>query len=139
LGEHADRWPAYVRHAETIGVQAVASVPMATHDIAGTLDLYERRPHVWSRDELAIAALLAVMAGTFLSNVTALERAQGEIAQLQIALDSRVLIEQAKGIIAATHSISIDRAFERLRKHARDHKAPLHTVAAAVVNLGLRP
>lgn len=58
-------------------------------------------------------------------------------AQLQEALDSRVLIEQAKGIITGTYRISVDAAFERLRRHARSHKAPLRTVARAVVQLGL--
>jgi AmiR/NasT family two-component response regulator len=57
--------------------------------------------------------------------------------QLQHALDSRVLIEQAKGMIAAREGISIDQAFARLRQHARRHNAILHDVARAVIELGL--
>ena len=59
--------------------------------------------------------------------------------QLQTALTTRVVIEQAKGIVAATHDIGVDDAFQVLRKHTRDHNARLHDVATAVVTLGLRP
>ena len=54
------------------------------------------------------------------------------------ALDSRVVIEQAKGILAATNSVPIADAFKLLRKHARDHNATMQQVADAVVHLGLR-
>lgn len=57
--------------------------------------------------------------------------------QLQQALTSRVLVEQAKGMIAARSGISVDQAFARLRRHATDHGARLHDVARAVVELGL--
>ena len=55
------------------------------------------------------------------------------------ALESRVVIEQAKGIIAAERQIRLDQAFERLRKHVRDQDAEIHQVASAVVHLRLRP
>jgi AmiR/NasT family two-component response regulator len=61
------------------------------------------------------------------------------IDQLQGALDSRVVIEQAKGVISAERSVSVDEAFAVLRRHANDHNAKLHDVADAVVRLGLRP
>ena len=59
--------------------------------------------------------------------------------QLQRALDTRVVIEQAKGILAAHHGVTVDVAFEALRKHARNSNSGLHAVAVAVVNDGLRP
>jgi len=59
--------------------------------------------------------------------------------QLQEALDNRVVIEQAKGFVAATHGIGVDAAFTCLRDYARAHNATVREVAAAVVNLGLRP
>ena len=81
---------------------------------------------------------------TWNSLVTALTRealahqqARMTAEQLQHALDSRVLIEQAKGMIAAREGISIDQAFARLRQHARRHNAILHDVARAVIELGL--
>lgn len=58
--------------------------------------------------------------------------------QLQMALTTRVLIEQAKGIIAQSQGVGVDEAFNLLRRHARAHNARIHDVAHAVVNLGLR-
>lgn len=57
--------------------------------------------------------------------------------QLQTALTTRVVIEQAKGMVAQRHGVDMDQAFEMIRRHARAHNAKLHDVAAAVVNLGL--
>lgn len=58
--------------------------------------------------------------------------------QLQTALTTRVVIEQAKGILAERHGVGVDQAFETLRQHSRSHNARIHDVAAAVVNLGLQ-
>jgi PAS domain S-box-containing protein len=60
-------------------------------------------------------------------------------AQLETALTSRVVIEQAKGMLAERRGISVEEAFQSLRKHARDHNASLQDVATAVVTLGLSP
>lgn len=68
-----------------------------------------------------------------------LERERLTSRQLQHALDNRVIVEQAKGMLAAIHVISVDAAFERLRSHARKHRANMSDVADAVVNRGLRP
>ena len=68
-----------------------------------------------------------------------LDRERRTVEQLQGALDSRVVIEQAKGILAAENKISIDQAFALLRRHANDRNATLRAVAEAVVQLGLRP
>ncbi|MGY1590967.1 PAS domain S-box protein [Geodermatophilus sp. SYSU D00708] len=59
--------------------------------------------------------------------------------QLESALQSRVVIEQAKGMLAERRGTSVEEAFQVLRKHARDHNASLHEVATAVVTLGLSP
>jgi hypothetical protein len=59
---------------------------------------------------------------------------QLHVGQIEHALQSRVVIEQAKGIIAEQEHISIDDAFDRLRSHARRHERPLDDVALAVTN-----
>jgi hypothetical protein len=53
--------------------------------------------------------------------------------QLQRALGSRVLIEQAKGVISEHHGVTVDEAFERMRRYARDHHAGLRAVAQTVI------
>jgi AmiR/NasT family two-component response regulator len=56
------------------------------------------------------------------------------VNQLQTALDSRVVIEQAKGMLAAWHEVPIDRAFELLRRGARSHQIRIHELARRVVD-----
>jgi len=75
----------------------------------------------------------------FVRNASALREERRENEQLRQALDSRVLIEQAKGIIANERGVSVDEAFRVLRKHANDRNATVRAIAGAVVNLGLRP
>jgi AmiR/NasT family two-component response regulator len=59
--------------------------------------------------------------------------------QLQHALDSRVVIEQAKGVLVGKHQLTPDEAFDRIRRHARNHNANLTDIAEAVVGSGLDP
>jgi hypothetical protein len=54
--------------------------------------------------------------------------------QLELALSSRIVIEQAKGILAERHGVSVDEAFELLRREARSSRRKIHDVAADVVN-----
>jgi len=54
-------------------------------------------------------------------------------AQLQRALESRIVIEQAKGVLAERYQVSVDEAFVLLRRSARNHRLRLHALAAAVV------
>ncbi len=84
-------------------------------------------------DERMWSSLITALAREALGH----QRARTTAEQLQQALTSRIFIEQAKGIIAAREGISIDEAFARLRQHARRHRAALHDVARAVVELGL--
>jgi AmiR/NasT family two-component response regulator len=66
-------------------------------------------------------------------------RQQQELSvQLQDALKSRVVIEQAKGITAQQHAVTIDQAYQLMREHARNNNASLHTVAEAIVEVGLQ-
>ena len=58
--------------------------------------------------------------------------------QLQEALESRIVIEQAKGITAQRHGITIDKAYQRIRTHARNNNASLRAVAQAIVQVGLQ-
>ena len=60
-------------------------------------------------------------------------------AQLQVALDSRIVIEQAKGILMERHNVSSDVAFEALRRHARGSRSSLRSVADEVISGAARP
>jgi AmiR/NasT family two-component response regulator len=78
------------------------------------------------------------MATAYLVNASTLHQQTELTQQLQRALDSRVLIEQAKGMVGHAHEMSMDIAFARIQRHARSHHTNVRTVANAVVNLGLQ-
>ncbi|GAB2856695.1 GAF and ANTAR domain-containing protein [Nocardioides pacificus] len=135
--EHA-RWPAYCAAAATVDIASVASLPLHTHDqTLGAIDLCSRSPRDWLQEDLDAAALVADVTTLFLLNAMQGASQVNVIAQLQHALVSRVIIEQAKGVLSAKRNISTDQAFERIRLHARSHQATVTSVANAVVLLGL--
>ena len=101
------------------------------------LNLYDDEPRQWDADDLRAAEVLAAMAAALIVNADRLDRARSTAQQLQRALDSRIVIEQAKGMLAARSGITVDEAFERLRSHARSHQASLRSVAEAIVEFRL--
>ncbi|WP_378730773.1 GAF and ANTAR domain-containing protein [Nocardia brasiliensis] len=139
LSKHLDRWPQYTSVAARYNVAAVAGVPMRLngHKV-GAIDLYADQPRDWSAADVEVARLLADMATGYVVNAGRRFQQQQLTEQLQQALNSRVVIEQAKGIIANARAISPDEAFTLIRRYARAQQAPLHAVARAIVEVGLR-
>lgn len=137
IGELAHRWPEYAATAERLGIVAVAALPMRNAVKLGAIDLYDTQVRRWTCEDIGTARVFADIATGYLLSASELEREHSTVEQLQLALDSRVVIEQAKGIVAHANCISVDAAFSRLRKYARDHNAGLREVANAVVSLGL--
>lgn len=137
-----DRWPAYRSEALAQGARAVAGLPLVAHGSPiGALNLYWAAPHECGDDELAAGQLLADMAAAYITNLSKLDAAERLSGQLEQALDSRVVIEQAKGMLARDHDIDPEAAFEVLRDHARPRQLRVHDVAEQVVagDLELRP
>jgi GAF domain-containing protein len=133
-----DRWPEFTPTALQSGMTAVLGVPMALDGTSlGALNVYSATRRTWTDDELTTAQVFADMATSYLLQASERDRSEQSRAQLEHALENRVVIEQAKGILAARHRITVDAAFERLRRHARNHGATLRSVADAIVNLGL--
>lgn len=140
LRAEPDRWPEVNRAARASGIFAVAGIPFSSgHKILGALNLYDTSPRQWSDTDLAQAGVLADMATSYVVHASQLQRERRTNEQLQQALDSRVVIEQAKGILANHHGVTVDQAFDRLRAHARSNNAPIRAVADAIINLDLRP
>ncbi len=79
------------------------------------------------------------MATSLVVNARELEQSRRVAEQLRHALDSRIVIEQAKGVIAQNRGISVEDAFGRLRSHSRKNNLKLHDVARAVVEGRLCP
>ena len=133
-GRATARWPRFAAAAGEMGFAGVHALPMRLRDqVVGTLNLFRIAP-----DGLDPAVAVAARALVDVATIGILqERAihQQEIveAQLQVALNSRVMIEQAKGILAERLQATPDDAFIILRRYARDHNRPLTQLAADVI------
>jgi hypothetical protein len=129
--------PVWIRLAAVVGhlrVLAVLSVPirLASQPV-GTLDVYSSQPRAWTAHELEGAGEFAAVAGELVNNGVALATRELEVAQLRQALTSRIWIEQAKGVLAATQGVSPEEAFHLLRARARSSSRKLAEVAQEVV------
>ena len=132
-------WIAYRKAAGDRGFDAVAGIPLSlASERFGALNLYDSDVHEWTAEEIAAARVLADMAAGYMVHAR-LRDTRALAEQLQRALDTRLVIEQAKGVLSAEYDIDVDRAFELLRRHSRNHNATLRTVAEAVVSEGFRP
>jgi GAF domain-containing protein len=130
-----DRWPAFAPAAVGRGLRAVLASPIPYSDQAvGVVAVFAGGRHDWTDAEgEAIVAFTELVALLTLNAMEARER--GRVAgELQVALDSRVVIEQAKGVLVGRHGLTTRQAFERLRRQARDQRRPLTEVARAVVS-----
>jgi len=133
------RWPEYTTVAMRHGVSAVAQIPMRQGgEQVGALGLFAQRPRAWSGQDLSMAALLAGIAAGHLLTAETLRRQQRLAEQLQHALSSRIVVEQAKGVVAGARRITPEAAYELIRGHARQRRIGVHEVARAIVELGLR-
>lgn len=126
-----DRIAVVVRQLQ---VRGVLSVPVRLADQpVGTLNVYASQPRAWSPAEVQALGALALVSAELVHTAVELANREVEVVQLRQALASRVWIEQAKGMLAATQGVSLDQAFQRLRRRARSSSRKLAEVALEVV------
>ena len=133
------RWPEFQVAALSQGFRSVHALPMRVYGrTIGAMGLFGENPGGLSREDVAIGqALVDVATISILQERTIRESALVN-EQLQRALNSRVLIEQAKGVIAYTSRVSMEEAFKRLRSFARSNNQSLNDTAARVIDQSLR-
>ncbi|MFN3866034.1 MAG: GAF and ANTAR domain-containing protein [Demequina sp.] len=133
LADDVSRWPEFTRVALERGIHSVLATPMKLRGkVIGTMNLFGKEAgHVSERDA-AVAQALADVATIGLLQERVVRESQLIEEQLHRALDSRVMIEQAKGVIASSLSISMDQAFALIRKYSRDRNITIRTVAESV-------
>lgn len=135
IRDQARRWPRFAAAAHECGFRSVHAVPMRLRDqTIGVLTLLGIEPGALVDDDLQLAQALADVATIAILQRRAIEHSGRVAGQLQIALDTRVVIEQAKGILAERGAVSPDQAFCRLRDHARAHHQRLTDLARAVID-----
>jgi GAF domain-containing protein len=127
-------WPRFRAIAQRNGYRAVHAIPLRVADTPlGAMCLFSRRPGDLNEVDALAGQALADIASIGIMNYRAYAQHETVVGQLQTALESRVLIEQAKGVIASTENVSIDEAFGLLRRFARDRGLRIHDVSEMVI------
>ena len=135
LREVVDDYPRFVPAALDAGVHAIHALPMSNRlKMVGALNVISREPGPLPPSDLSTAQMLADVTIAFLANSQVIEDQHRLSTQLQHALDTRVVIEQAKGVLAERHGQAPSQAFERLRSHARANRRSVRDVAEAVLD-----
>ncbi len=134
IGAKRARWPRFAAAAQVHGFTSVHALPMRLrNETIGSLNLFRTHPPPLSAHEQRIAQALADVATIAILQQRSIARSTQLADQLQSALNSRVIIEQAKGVVAEFGQLDMNGAFAALRTYSRDHNRKLADVAADVV------
>jgi GAF domain-containing protein len=129
------RWPRFVREAQRLSFQTVHALPMLLREhTIGTLNLFRTGTNPLSAEDLAVGQALADITTIAILQERALAHTENLVEQLQGALNSRVIIEQAKGVLSRHGRVSVDEAFKVLRGYARANNRFLAELAREVVS-----
>ena len=138
---HADlasataRWPKFAPEALANGFRSVHALPMRLRGtVVGALNLFQTEPEGMDDDSVRAAQAFADIATIAILQYRATLESHQVMARLNTALTTRIVIEQAKGIVAEHQKLDMEQAFSALRGHARRNNLRLTDVAVAVVN-----
>ena len=141
LTEAVDRWPSFVAAvAERGDFRSVHALPLRLRGRAiGALNLFGGKPGPLPELDLALGQALADVATIGILQERAIRRGEVLNEQVQGALNSRVIIEQAKGVLAQYGGLAPSVAFDRLRSHARSRNLKLADLARRIVDKNYDP
>ena len=135
LASAADRWPRLVPLATGAGFRSAHAFPLRLRGrILGALNLFRLTPGRLEPSEVVAAQALTDVATIAILQHRAAIDAQALSEQLHLALNSRIAIEQAKGVVAQTAGVEMDEAFTRLRAYARSRRRQISEVAQDVID-----
>jgi len=135
LAANGHRWPRFAAEALGAGFRSVDALPMRLRGkVIGALNLFQVRPGPLAQADVDAAQSLADVATIAILERRAALETQVLNEQLQLALNSRIVIEQAKGIVAERKGLSMEAAFRALRNHARNSDLRLIDVAHGLVD-----
>ncbi|HEY5120709.1 MAG TPA: GAF and ANTAR domain-containing protein, partial [Acidimicrobiales bacterium] len=138
LADSYDRWPVFGPRAVAHGFHSVHSLPMRLRGrTIGALNLFRSKLGLLDAEDVALAQGLADVATIAILQHRTSTDAKTLNDQLSYALNSRIIIEQAKGMVSQATNTDMDHAFGRLRSHARNHNLGLTEVANMVVSHAL--
>ena len=139
LTDTAPRWPRLAAAlADQDAYRSVHALPLRLRGEAiGAMNLFHHQPGALPATDLALGQALADVATIGILQERAIRRGEVLNEQLQTALNSRILIEQAKGVLAERGNLTMVTAFDRLRSYARRHNLRLSAVAQQVIDTDL--
>lgn len=128
-------WPAFTKRMEELGFQSVHAIPLRLRsEIIGALNLFRKEPGLLSTADSRLGQALADVATVGILQERAMT-ARGQLAeQLQTALNSRIVLEQAKGMLAERTGLQMGASFELMRAYARGHGEKLSDVAGRIID-----
>ncbi len=134
LRDAGDRWPRFAPRAIDLGFTSVHAFPMRLREhTIGALNVFGATDHRFEPEDVRIVQALADVATIAILQERSISRAEALTEQLQGALNSRIIIEQAKGALAQKEGVSIGAAFGLLRERARSSGRRIADVAAEVL------
>lgn len=132
-------WPRFGPRVERLGVHSVLSLPLAFGGkVLGAMNVYAHAPDAFSDLSVELGELFAVPAAVSVQNAQVLAQTKRLALQLQTALTSRAVIDQALGIIMSRSGVSAQDAFARLRTISQTENRKLSAVAQAIVDEAVR-
>ena len=134
-----DRWPDYTPRAVEHGNLSSLSIPLAIdpdEQVTGALNIYARRPDAFDEASRSVATRFAPYAAVAAGNLHAYQSARDMADNLRIALETRGVIDQAKGILMARHRLTADQAFQVLVRMSMRTNRKLRAVAEELTHTG---
>lgn len=134
LDEVQDRWPAFRAATTELGYRSTHALPLRLRgQVLGVLNLLCKHNLTLTEDDIALGQALCDVATVGLLQERTIREGEVLAEQLQSALNSRVMIEQAKGVLAARTGSDVDSAFTLMRRYARNNHLQLGAVAAEII------
>jgi GAF domain-containing protein len=137
-----DRWPDYMPRAAEHGALSSLSVPLAIdadEQVTGALNIYARQANAFDADARAVATRFGPYAAVAAGNLHAYQSARSMAANLRLALESRAVIDQAKGVLIERFKLTPDQAFQALVRVSMHANRKLRDVADDLVHTGELP
>jgi GAF domain-containing protein len=137
--EMGSRWPTFASQNEGLEYLSVHAIPLRLRgETIGSLNLFRNHEGALNQDDAIAAQALADVATISILQERLIRDGTAVKEQLQKALDSRVMIEQAKGVLSQTHRLDMDAAYRLLRHQSRSTQTPMSVVAAGVIDGSVR-
>ena len=134
FSEAEQRWPAFIEACDPGDVQTLLALPLESGGRRfGALNLYAYAPHAFDHTDLVVVRMAARRAADAVAAAVALVGARAVAGQMEQAMASRAVIEQAKGVIMARHGITETAAFELLRQQSQEQNLKLRVLASQLV------